>query len=331
VSHAHVLIERTDLSGGQTMDFSSLLAGAANGNRADQLLLRDHLLSVDMLRRLDAKLHLREHYSDPRHDIVSRMWFRDAPMERFHDYYLSRVSVEYDDYSGVLVIKARGYDPKFAHALASALVAEGEDFMNAMAHSIAQGQVTFLERQVNLMAERFGSARQALLEYQNRKGMASPQANAETIGAIVARLQAQRADLETQRASLQSYLVPTHSSIVQLNQQIAAIDRQLALEQAKVAAPGGKALNRTIEEYQRLEMKAQFAQDIYKTALTALESGRIEATRTIKQMSVVQAPTLPEKSEEPRRFYEFAVFALVALLLAGVGQLILAIVRDHKD
>jgi capsular polysaccharide transport system permease protein len=39
VSEAHVIIQRTDLPGGQGMDFSSLLGGAG-GNRGDQLLLR---------------------------------------------------------------------------------------------------------------------------------------------------------------------------------------------------------------------------------------------------------------------------------------------------
>jgi hypothetical protein len=54
---------------------------------------------------------------------------------------------------------------------------------------------------------------------------------------------------------------------VQLNQQIAAIEKQIAQEQARLAAPSGKTLNATIEEFQRLEMEAGFAQDVYKTAL----------------------------------------------------------------
>lgn len=331
VSEAHVIIQRTDLSSGQTVDLSSLLGGTAAGNKGDQLLLQDHLLSQDMLRRLDQQLNLRKHYSDPSHDMLSRLWFEDAALERFHRYYLSRVSVEYDEYTGVLVIKAQAYDPPMAQAIATALVKEGERFMNKMAHELAQGQVTFLERQVEIMTTRVKGTRQALLEYQNRKGMVSPQATAETYASIVARLQAQRADLETQRASLQAYLVPTHPNIVRIDQQMAAIDRQLAVEQAKLTSAGGRSLNRTVEEFQRLEMEAGFAQDVYKTALTALETGRLEAIRTIKQMSVIQSPSRPQESVEPRRLYNVALFTLVALLVAGILQLLLAIVRDHKD
>lgn len=78
-------------------------------------------------------------------------------------------------------------------------------------------------------------------------------------------------------------------------------------------------------------MEAAFAQDVYKTALVALEKGRIEATRTIKKVSVLQSPTQPEYALEPRRFYNTLVFILVAMLLAGVAHLLAAIVRDHKD
>src|SRR5262245_39049288 len=68
VSEAHVVVQRTD--GIEPQDNSgggsrSLLRGGGGGGPAqmEQLLLRDHLLSVDMLEKLNAKLNLRQHYS----------------------------------------------------------------------------------------------------------------------------------------------------------------------------------------------------------------------------------------------------------------------------
>jgi capsular polysaccharide transport system permease protein len=259
------------------------------------------------------------------------MWSPDLPLEWFHRYYLSRVSVELDEFAGVLVIKAQGFDAKTAHAITTQLVQQGERFMNGMAHSLAQGQVVFLESQVTQMNQRALQARQALLRYQNKAGLVSPQATAENIADIVAKLQAQRAELQTQRGAAEAYLVPGHPNIVRLNQQIAAVENQMRQEQAKLASPNGQTLNRTVEEFQRLEMEAVFAQDLYKTGLMALEKGRIEATRMIKKVSVLQAPTTPEYALEPRRFYNTLVFTLVAFLLAGVAHLLTAIARDHKD
>jgi len=331
VSEAHVIIQRTDLPGGQQLDFSSLLGGAGSGSRTDQLLLRDYLLSVDMLNKLDAALGLRAHYSDTDRDPISRMWREDLAMEWFHRHYLSRVSVEFDDYAGVLLIKAQAYDPKMARAITARLVDEGERFMNALASNLAQEQVAFLEKQVSQMSGRALEARQAVLGYQNRKGLVSPQATAESIAGIVAKLEAKRTELQTLRSASQAYLVPTHPSIVQLDQQIAAVEKQTIEEKAKLASPGGQTLNRVIEEFQRLELNAVFAQDVYKTALVALEKGRIEATRTIKKVSVLQSPTTPEYALEPRRIYNTVVFLLMAMLVAGVLHLLAAIVRDHQD
>ena len=330
VSQANVIVQRTDLSGGHTMDFSSLLGGA-NGSRSDELLLRNYLLSMDMLRKLDKALNLRAHYSNSARDPLSRMWASDVPDEWFLQYYLSRVSVELDEYSGVLVIKAQGYDARTAQAITALLVREGERAMNEMAHELAREQVAFVEKQVALMAERFQETRREVIRFQNANGLVSPQNRAEQLNAVVERLNAQRTELQTRRTALLGYLEPRAAGVVELDLQIEAIDKQLAQESARLTSTSGKALNSTVEEYQRLEMAAGFANDVYKTALVALEKGRVEATRNLKKVSVVQSPTLPQHALEPRRGYNIIVSVLVTLLLAGVVHLLAAIVRDHKD
>jgi len=333
ISEAHVIIQSTQIDNGQGFDLGSLLGSANAGNQPDQLLLRDYLLSLDMLKKLDARLHLREHYGDPRHDLLSRLWSwrGGVSVEKFHAHYLDRVSVEYDDYAGVLVIKSQGYDPQTAHAITSALVSDGEQFMDALAHSLAQDQVDFLAKQIGDINQTTMVARQALLAYQNRHGLVSPQGTTENLAAIVNGMESRLSDLQASRAAMLGYLMPTSANVVEANLQIAALEKQIASEKARLAAPQGPTLNRTVEEYQRLEMEAGFAQDLYKTALTALEKGRFEAARTLKKMSILQAPTLPEYPLEPRRLYNSVVSILVVLLAAGIVHLLAAIIRDHKD
>lgn len=294
VSTAHIVIQRTDLStGAPAGDLASLIGGGSGANRADQLMMRDYLLSLGLLQKLDKELDLRSHFSHWRRDPFSKFLFADAPIEWLHRYYLSRVSVELSDYDGILVVNAQGYTPEMSKAISEKLVFEGEAFMNNVANSLAQTQVDFLEKQVIQMHDQLLSARQNLLDYQNKKGLASPMATAESTVAILAKLQTSLTDLQTQKSALQSYLVASHPSVVQLNQQIAAVEKQILQEQAKLASPTGKPLNQTVEEYQRLEMQATFADAVYRTALSALERGRIEATRTIKKISVVQPPHCP--------------------------------------
>lgn len=331
VSEANVIIQRTDLVSAPAFDISTLVTGAGGANHPDQMLLREYLLSVDMLQKLDAALDLRSHYSDWHRDPVSRMWFKDASMEWFHRHYLSRVSVEFDDYAGVLRVKAQAYDPKTAQKIASMLVAEGERYMNQIGHELAQAQVDFVTTQLSLAQDRLVQANHAVLDFQNRKGLVSPQATAESINAIVAKLEEQRTEIQTQLASLPTSLVPNHPNIVMLKQSLDAVEKQIAQERAKLASPSGKTLNYTVEEFQRLQMQASFAQDIYKTAVTALEKGRMDASRTLKKVSVLQAPTLPEYPKEPGRIYNTVVTLLFAAMLAGIVKLLESIVLDHVD
>jgi capsular polysaccharide transport system permease protein len=331
VSEAHIVVRNADVGAPSGMDLAGLLSNTAVLNRTDQLLLRDHLLSVDMLRKIDTKLGLRQHYSSWRRDPLSQMWLENASIEWFHRHYLGRVEIELDEHSGVLVVKAQAYDAEMAHAIGAMLVKEGERYMNEMAHQIARDQVGFLEKQVAEMSLRLLKTRTALIEFQNANGLASPSATSQAIATITARLEGQLAELKAKRSSMLSYLSAEAPDIVQLNSQIDALETQIAQEQGRLASPKGKALNRVVEEYQRLELEAKFAQDVYQTALFALEKGRLDAMRNLKKVSVLQSPTLPEYPWEPRRIYNIVVFVLCVMILAGIVHLIAAIIRDHKD
>ncbi len=331
VSDAHVIVQQTDMAGMASLDVASLLGASGSHSRPDQMLLRDYLLSIDMLKKMESTLKLSAHYSDSRRDFFSRMWFSKPSIEWLHQHFLSRTSVEFDEYAGVLMIKAEAYDPATAKAIVQMMVDEAETFMDEMAKKLAREQVSFLEKQVRQNAERAINATQMVLSYQDRKGMASPESVAQSLVAIIGQLEARRAELQTERNALQAYLVPTHPSVVLIDQQLAAISQQISGEQAKLASPGGKPLNRTVEELQRLKMEAEFQQKVYETSLAALEKGRVEATRTLKKMSVIQTPYLPEYPLRPRRIYNIIVFALVSFLIAGVLKLLVAAIKDHQD
>lgn len=330
VSEAKVVVERSDAIGTNTSDFASLLVG--NTAPQDLLLLREYLLSVDMLQKLDEKLKLRAHYSDSGRDPISRMWFENASIERFHAHYLRRVSIEYDDFSRVLSIQAQAYTPEVAHAIAGMLVGEGERFMNEMTHRIASEQVVYIEKQVQAQGERAIAARQDLLAFQNANGLVSPRGDVESLSSVVASAEAELAELKVRRGALQDVFTAQSPAILQLDAHVAAVEKQIATQRGRLVSTKGKGgLNRVVEQQERLQAAAEFAQDIYKTALGALEKARIEATRKLKNVAVVQQPTVPEYPLRPRRFYNIVVFVLMTLMVAGVIELVIAIVRDHRD
>jgi len=328
VSTTHVVLNSPAVAA-PSLDFGAILSGTSGSG--DLLLLRDHLLSVDMLKKLDAQLGLRQHYSASDIDYFSRLKGADLPIEKFHKYYLSRVDVKLDEYANVLRIRAQAFDAETANAMTTLLLKEGEAHMNEMGQRLATEQVKFIERQVDILADRLTEAREALLEYQNKHELISPRAAVESLSAVVAGLEAELAKLQAQRMALSATQSDNSAAMIQLQAQINALQSQIERERRRMATQAGDALNRITVEYETLELQAQFALDLYSSALSILEATRVEAARQLKQISVLQAPTYPEYSTEPRRIYNITVFAILALLAAVIAHLLAAIIRDHKD
>lgn len=327
VSRATVVLESPQLAQ-PDVSFSSILSGTSNNT--DLLLLREYLLSVDMLKQVQEKLDFRSHYSE-HGDIFARLREADAPIETLHEYYLKRVNVEMDEYSGVLDIEVQAYTDEFAHKMVQLLLDAGEQHMNDMGQRLAEEQVHFLETQLDRLNERLKEARGKLLEFQNREGLVAPEQTVESINQVVATLEGNLAQLKAQRQALSSYQSDSSSDMQRVQSQINAMHEQIQEQRDRLAQATGESLNRVSSQYKTLELQAQFAQETYSNALSTLENTRLEAARKLKQVSVLQSPLMPEYPTKPDRLYNTTVFALVTIFLAFIFSMLVLIIRDHRD
>jgi capsular polysaccharide transport system permease protein len=328
VSQANVVLQSAQMPMPGGGGLGGILSGIGSN---DLLILRDHLQSVDMLRKLDGELDLRRHYSQAGIDRFSRLRAADVPMEELHRHYLRRVDVDLDEYAQVLRVKAQAHDPETAHAITDMLLREGERHMNVMAQRLAAEQVKFIEVQADELRDRLAQAREALLAFQNEQGLVSPTGTVESISAVIAMLEGELAKLNARRSALGASQSPSSPEMVSLRNEIDAVSKQIAIERARLAAQSGDTLNRLSAEYETLNLQVEFARDMYANALAALENTRVEAARSLKQVSILQEPTHPEYATEPRRLYNITVFTILALLAGLIAHLLAAIVRDHRD
>lgn len=328
VSQTHIVLQSPEINP-TGLNISSLLSGTQGSG--DLLLLKDHLQSVDMLQKLQQKLNIRAHYASADIDWFSRLGDENTELEKLYSYMQQRIDIVFDDYAAVLRITVQAYSPQMAQDIAQTLLDEGEKHMNDMGQRLAAEQVAFIETQVAALEQRLFTARDELLNFQNKQGLVSPTGTVEAIFAIVSQLEGQLALLEARKKSAASFQSSSSPEIVRLNSEIKALQQQIVLEKQKMAAEGGTALNQLSSQFQTLELKARFALELYSNALLALESTRVEAARKLKQVSVLQYPTKAEFSTEPRRFYNVVVFAFFAIFLAAIAHLVRAIVRDHRD
>lgn len=328
VSTTHIVLQSPEISPAG-MNLSSLLSGTQGSG--DLLLLKDHLESVDMLKKLQDKLDIRSHYANADIDWFSRLNEQDTELENLHRYMQSRISIVFDDYAAVLRIQVQAFSPVMAQQISQTLLDEGEKHMNFMGQRLAAEQVAFIEKQVATLEQRLFAARKELLEFQNKEGLVSPTNTMQAIFAVVSQLETQLALLQAKKKSASSYQSATSPEIVRLNGEIQALQQQISQEKSKMATQSGNALNQVSSVFQTLELKSRFALELYSNALLTLESTRVEAARKLKQISVLQYPTLPEYSTEPRRGHNIVVFMLLALFISSIFHLALAIIRDHRD
>ncbi|GAB2719019.1 chain-length determining protein [Halomonas garicola] len=327
LSRATVVLESPQIAQ-PDISFSSILTGASGDK--DLLLLREYLLSVDMLKEVEEELDFRSHYSE-NGDVFARLGDAEAPIEDLHKYYLRRVTVEMDEYAGVLNVEVQAYTPEFAHKMVQLLLEAGEAHMNDMGQRLAFEQVEFLEEQLRRLEDRLDDARADLLAFQNKEGLVSPTSTVESINQVVATLEGELARIQAQRKALSSYQSVQSADMRRVQSEIEALREQIEKQRDRLAQATGESLNRISSQYETLELKAQFAQETYSSALAALENTRLEAARKLKQVSVLQSPLFPEYATKPDRLYNASVFAIVTLFLALIASMMILIIRDHRD
>ena len=309
-----------------------LLAGLSPPSREDTLYLRQYIHSLGLLQKLDAQLKLRAHYASAGRDLPARL-SSDASQETFLDHYRSRVEVELDELSSTLTVRVQGFDPAFAQRLNNAILDDSERFVNELSHKLAREKLNFAEGELAGAAGRLQIAKTAVLAFQAKNKLLDPMIQAQASGAMSAELQASITRSETELRGLRTFLNDDAYQVKALRSQIEAARAQLA-DEGRRATGNGKQSDRLGElaiEFKALELRTDFALDAYKLALAAVENGRIDATRKLKSLVVIEPATLPETAALPRRFYNLATLLVGCLLVYGVARLVIATIREHQD
>lgn len=333
VSEAVVLVQNTETGGASSpSDLLSMFTGGS-GSKTDQMLLIEFLTSVDMLNKLDREIDLRGHYSDKSADIISRLWSKDISSEWFYKYFQKRVTVTYDDFSGVVRISSQAFDPETATKITTLLVQNGEEFMNKLSHKIADEQVKFLAEQVEISKNELLVANEQLLDFQNKRNMVSPTTEVENYQSLIANLEKQKSEILVKIDTLPANLGNNNHIKQSMLTNIKAIEEQISKLREKITNANEKvsALNELADEERLLKMDVEFKKEIYSSTLLGLAKGKLSAARLIKNVGILQSPSKPQYAVKPERLYSIAATIVVMLLVLGMLQLLKAVILDHVD
>lgn len=330
VSETVISVRQADSSSASETSGLALLAGINPSSKEDTLYLREYIHSLDMLKKLDKRLSLRHAYQSQSSDPFFRL-YDWMSQEWYLKYYRNRVQIVYDDMTGLLHIKAEAFDPKTAQSVNIAILSESEKFVNELSHKMSREQMLFAESELQKSKDRYSKAKADLLNFQNKYGVLDPVSQAQAKATLSESLETTIAQKEAELGAMLSYLQETAPQAVALRAEIGALKAQVSKEKSRIASSGtGYKLNALAARYQDLVIEAGFAEDAYKTALLSVEKTRIETTRKIKQLAVIQTPILPEIAEYPNRIYNIITIFIGLLLLYGIVRLVKATIEDHK-
>jgi len=307
------------------------IPGLSTPTLNDTLYVQQYVHSLGLLNKLDQRLHLRQHYEAQKTDPFLRLW-GGTSQEWFLEYYRQRVKVIYEDAASLLTIQVEGFDPAFAQELNKAILQESEQFVNDFSQRISTEQMKFAEGQLQLAQDRLKDAQQKMLAFQREHRLLDPATQAQASNVLTAELQATLARQEADLRAARSYLTENSYQVQALSKQLEATRSQLKVEQTRsISGERDTALNALAAEFQNLKTALGFAEDTYKLSLTALESARIDSTRKVKSLVVIEPPSHPEKAIYPRTFYNLITLLIVCSLLYGIVRLVVATVREHQD
>ena len=330
VSNVSLSVKSTDGSSPISLSGIESLVGVASSSTEDIKLLQEYIKSFDMLQKLDEKINLRSLYEKQKLDLFFRI-YSSTSKESYLKYYRDRIHILFDDTTGLLNVAVEGFSPEDARNISAAILEECERFINEISHNIAREQLRFAQGELESAKQKYKDAKNELLAFQNEYGVFDPQSLAKTKAGFITEIELQISKKETELNTMRSYLNDNAPEIVALKAELRAHKEQLEKERRKVASNASQdKLNDVVAQFEALYLNLSFAEDVYKTAITAVETTRIEIGRKAKQVVVIQSPYVPDSAAYPNKMYNIITIFVILTLIFGVVRLVRAIIDEHR-
>ena len=310
---------------------SGLVQSVISGNQTSFIdpgsIIYEYVLSVPDLEKIDKKLNLRAHLSDPKIDYFSRM-SPNADLNKFLGYFKRYVSISESE-GGYLTLEVQAFDPDYAAQLSKAIVENCDEMLDNMTARARKDAVTAAQNEVKKTENRVLNARLALSRFQSQHGILNPEGSANQFGSIVGQLESERASLQA-RLALMKQTSPESPEISTTEKKLVATSAQILTERKVLAnSEGNEAYSELLASYYSLQMEQEFAKNSYLAAEQGLAVAQADAAKQQSYLIDFSPPYRPDNSYSILPFiYALNVF-LSTLAIFFIGSLMIASLRDQ--
>lgn len=310
----------------------ALLGGVTSGvNSQDAFLLKEYILSYDMLKYLDTSLNVKPHYTNGDIDVFTRLE-KDATSEEFLEYYQSMVNIEVDSTSGVISIYVKAFDADFAKQMSALILQMAEEFINSISQQLAKSKLEFVNKEHELASSKLNKAQESLLDYQQKNELLDPESEGAAMQSITFKLESEIAAKRAELNAYNKFMSRNSPEVIQAENVLLGLVQQLDEERKRLAVENGSvtSVSSKLMTYSQLKINVELALQSYSATLVSLESARVEALQQIKYLVKIENSTLPESTSYPKSDYNTILFAVILLLLYGTGRIIVATILELK-
>jgi capsular polysaccharide transport system permease protein len=202
--------------------------------------------------------------------------------------------------------------------------------------AIARSDATrYASADLEQAVERLKAAREATTAFRNRTQIVDPRADIQGQVGLVNTLQAQLAEALIELDLLRETARDNDPRIAQAERRIDVIGRRITAERRKFGA--GAAADEDEEDYaslvaefERLAVDLEFAEQAYRSALSAYDGALAEAQRQSRYLAAHITPTRAESARFPQRWVLLGLVAFFLTLAWSIMALIYYSIRDRR-
>lgn len=309
----------------------ALLGGAGSGSE-DTFAVNEFLMSRDAVRKLDQANNLRTILTRPEGDPITRFpgfmfWRKD--FEALYSAYGRFVSVEVDGNTGISAFQIKAYRPEDAQALGRALLTYSEQLVNDLNERARQDAVGVFQREVDAAEHDIAGIQAQLTAYRIKEKMLDPKTAATGPLALLAQMEGQLANSRAQLAEVIKN-APNSPQIPLIKTRIGSLEKLIGDERTKITGDE-KSVATSLTEYERLDVQRQLGEKMLASAVSSLESARLEAQRQQLYLEAITQPNLADYPLYPKRLASFSVVMASCLLAYGMAWVLVAGIREHAS
>ena len=232
---------------------------------------------------------------------------------RMRDMFVRKLMETNDDpKSGIVSIGILDEDPQRAADIANAFIEILQEKMLNLSLNEAAQRRAFFEKQLFQARQYLDSVQKEILDYQGQLGgLAIPQSQMEATLQSITELKQQIADKKVEISAMRTYASSTNPRLIAANSQLEALTKELERLEA-VQRDSSPQLS---VEYQRYEMRVQYATRNYESLMQKLEDARIDESQGFFHIQVIDYATPPDVKYKPSRARIIILGTFIGILL----------------